>query len=226
MKPIAIFYHCLFFMDDTILGNACDIVQSQMAQAEQSGLIDAASHFVVGINGGSESLVIASLIFPSKANVVLHGLDCKNENLTILEIERWVPSHPGWHVLYFHSKGATKPRNDTFSANWRNCMMRHLVSNWNRCTDDLSLGYESVGCHWLTGQAQDKSQNLWAGTFWWAKSDFLSTLPSITAGGRIGMSGIKSVESRYEAEIWIGRGQRLPRVKDYHPCHPMKKQCS
>jgi hypothetical protein len=81
----------------------------------------------------------------------------------------------------------------------------------------MESGAESVGCHWLTGKSADHNQNLWGGNFFWAKASFLRTLPSIYERGIIKVSGIKSIESRYEAEVWIGNGARLPIVKDYHP---------
>jgi hypothetical protein len=103
-------------------------------------------------------------------------------------------------------------------------MMRNLIWGWKQCVFDLDR-YESVGCHWLTNQSQDFNQNLWAGNFWWAQASFLATLPSIYKRTRIEVSGIDSLESRFEAEVWIGNGPKLPKVKDYHRQHPMKGMC-
>lgn len=224
MKPIAIFFHCLFVSGNPpdLLLKAFDVVDEQVEQLNLSGLLDAASDFVVGINGGRESDGYAHISIPANARRVMHGLESKSENLTIVEIEKWIPSHPDWYVLYIHSKGATKT--DPYWINqsdlWRRCMMRHLVLNWRKCISDLERGYESVGCHWLRGMGSDHSQNYWGGNFWWAKSNFLRTLPSIYERGRIKTSGISSLESRYEAEVWIGNGPRLPMVRDYHPVNP------
>lgn len=223
MRPIAIFYHCLFAFDrpENFLKRACEIVHGQMQSVTRSGLLEAASHFTVGINGGPESLIYSRLFIPPKANCVFHGLQSHAENLTIVEIEKWLPTHPGWHVLYFHAKGCTHPPDShyglTVSDPWRNAMMGHLVDNWRRCVADLEAGAEAVGCNWLTGMGWDKSQNIFGGNFWWATSDFLRTLPSIWARERIKTSGIGSAESRYEAEVWIGNGPRLPKVAVYHP---------
>lgn len=222
--PIAIFYHALFVAGTpaNLLVRAIDIVSEQLYAVETSGLLEAASHFVVGINGGKESSDYANLLVPVKAHRVLHGLESKSENLTIVEIEKWAKDHPGWNVLYFHTKGATHkdPRQIIHSNQWRNCMMRNLVWNWRQCISDLERGFESVGCHWLTNMGSDNSQNYWGGNFFWAKSSFLATLPSIYERARIKLSGISSLESRYEAEVWLGNGPRLPRVKDYHRVNP------
>jgi len=102
MKPIAIFYHCLFLTGEppAFSESAFNIIHLQMESLKSSGLLDAASHFVVGINGGDESSEFANLVIPAKAKRVMHGLDSKSENLTIIEIEKWVPDHPNWNVLY------------------------------------------------------------------------------------------------------------------------------
>lgn len=221
MRPIAVFYHCLFFLDqpENLLPNALGIVAEQMNLMHESGLTQAASHILCGINGGEESRDAADLLLPSKATKVFHGLNSHAENLTIVEIEKWVPSHPGWNVLYFHSKGATHPLDSSYgnnvSAPWRRTMNGMLVRQWKQCVLDLESGYESVGCHFMRHMA-DGTQNIWAGNFWWATSDFLSVVPSIFKRERIHTSGIADAQSRFEAEVWIGNG-RLPKVKEYLP---------
>lgn len=219
--PIAIFYHCLFALDrpDNILDSAVAIVQQQMDICCVTGLAKEAAHFLVGINGGEESKAIAELVLPRKATKVYHGLESHAENLTLVELEKWLPEHPGWNVLYFHAKGCTHSPGQVADSRalWRDCMMRNLVGRWQRCVSDLYSGFESVGCHWMEPPATPASQFIWAGNFWWAKSDFLRTLPSITKRARIIESGIGAAESRYEAEVWLGNGPRPPIVKDYHP---------
>lgn len=220
MKPIAIFYHCLFYHGNppSFRENAFKIIRSQMEALWDSGLWEAATEIVVGINGSDESKKVVDSIIPPKAKRIFHGLESKAENLTIVELEKWIPGHPDWHVLYFHSKGATHNGIDDysrFSNSWRECMMNDLVVNWKTCVADLNAGAESVGCHFMRGMA-DGTQNIWAGNFWWATSNFLATVPSIFLRERIKTSGISAAESRYEAEVWIGNG-RLPIVKEYRP---------
>lgn len=221
MMPIAVFYHCLFMYGDPpqLSPVAFLVVQEQMLNLETSGLLDAASEFVVGINGPiQESLDYARILIPKKAHIISHGPDSFSENQTIVELENWLVSHPDWYVLYFHAKGCTKVPGTVYfevANRWRNCMTEHLVFNWTRCVRDLGNGHEAVGCHWLTSMGSDHSQSYFGGNFWFAKSSFLRTLPSIKERGRIKMSGIGSKESRYESEVWIGNGPRLPRVKDY-----------
>jgi hypothetical protein len=218
MKNLAIFYHALLFKDapENLLENALNIVLAQMWQLRPSGLLDVASEFHVGLNGGVESLQVARLILPAKAQITLHGLQCHTENRTILMLEKWLPGHEDWYVLYFHTTGAGWPPDDELRTRWRGCMMKWTVSNWRRCVADLDGGYDAVGVHWMEPPTVPPGQHYFGGTFFWAKASFLLTLPSIMARDRIKLSGLDAHESRGEAEVWIGNGSRLPKVKDYH----------
>lgn len=219
MAKIALFYHSLLFngTPPQLLDAAAVITSEQMWRLDEVGLTAAASEFVVGMNGGDETLKIARLLVSSKAKFVMHGLDAHTENCTLFEIEKWVQDHPDWLVLYFHCKGATHPLDDPLRTNWRKCMMRNLIDNWKQCVSDLESGYDAVGCHWMTGEKTPPGQSIFAGNFWWAQSNYLRTIPSMLTRPRIIDDGLKAASSRYESEVWIGNGSRFPKVKDYHP---------
>lgn len=220
---IAVFYHCLFTLGEPpeILPNALSIIAEQMFMMQESGLTDTADEIHIGINGGEDSLVCAQFILPAKANLVFHGSHCRNECRTIIMVEEFVKTHPNWLVLYFHAKGATHPPTDSNGRAWRCCMMHHLVTEWSRCVEDLEQGFESCGCHWIRDLIP--GQRIWGGNFWWATSNFLKTVPSILSCARIrtGQSGISDLETRWEAEVWIGNGKRPPVVRDYHRNWPL-----
>lgn len=216
--PIAIVYHCLTHLGDPPqqLPAAPLIIHEQMTALKQSGLLDACDHFLVGVNGDIESQTLLAGLLPDKAQVLYHGLGCRNENRTLIELETWLPGHEDWAVLYFHSRGASHPLGDPMTTAWRHCMMKHCVGNWERCIRDLEEGYDAVGCHWMAPPKTPEGQYIFAGTHWWATGAFLLTLPPITARDRLGVSGIDAFESRYEAEVMLGNGPALPKVKDYH----------
>lgn len=219
MRPIAIFYHGLFYRDSEWLQPAFDISREQFYEADESGLLAQANEIHIGLNGGPESLEPARFVFPGRSRIVLHGLDSKNENSTIVMLEEWLKAHPGqhWNVLYFHCKGGTHKVGDEITSAWRNCMMRHTVRRWRTCVDDLEKKpLDAVGCHWMEPPETPEGQYIFAGTFFWSTSDFLSSLPSILDRPQIKNTGLKHVDSRYEAEVWLGNGPRKPRVRDYH----------
>ena len=218
---IVVFYHCVFVIDGKPLWSAINVVHEQMKMFKESGLEDAANEIIVGINGGKESEVYAQQFLPKKAQIVYHGLQCRNENRTLLMMEDWCRDRKfDAACLYFHSKGATHAIDTGYEKNmatpWRNRMMRHCVVDWRRCVLDLNT-HEAVGCHWLTEQGWDKSQHYFAGTFFWVRALFFRTIPSLATRQRIKDSGIDSIDSRYEAEVHLGNGPRLPIVKNLYP---------
>jgi hypothetical protein len=201
-----------------MITNAIHITSEQMHSVRESGLLDACDEMVVGINGGKESESVAKAILPNKARLVFHGLESKAENLTIVEIEKWAPSHPDWKILYFHCKSAThKPNTDYhgLSSNWRRGMMGDLVKNWRTCVKDLE-NHDIACSHFMWNMGSDQSQHIPAGNFLWLTSNFAARLPSIYNRQRIKESGISSAESRYESEVYWGNGPK-PRVMQYHP---------
>lgn len=215
MKPIAVFYHCLFYLNDRLLERSCAVVAEQMKQFRECGLWSKASRFMVGVNGGPESIEMVNQFIPPRTAVQYHGLQCHTENRTILMMEKWVKDNPGWYVLYFHTKGATHPENH-YSNPWRRCMMRNAVQNWRQCIKDLDSGCDAIGSHWMVPPATPLGQHIFAGNFFWATSDFMQSLPSIEIRDQIKMTGLDGIESRYESEVWLGNGPRIPKIKDYH----------
>lgn len=222
MKPIAVWYHSLFFLGDppVHLPAAPEIVAEQMAALKTSGLEDAAAEIHIGVNGTKdESEPFAGLLFPEKAQVTYHGLQCRNELRTILMLEEWVKTHPNWNVLYFHSKGATHAPDSHYghniSAPWRIGMMQDLVLNWRTCCKELDAGHDIVCSHFMWRMA-DGTQHIPCGNFLWLTSDFAAKLPSFMLRDRLRVSGLDSVESRFEAEVYWGNGP-TPNVKQWRP---------
>ena len=213
---IAVFYHCLFHYGNKLIPNALAIVHEQMLSLRESGLLEACDEIIVGCNGGDESVPVARRILPEKSRVIMHGLDSRSENLTLVELHKWSQKHPGWSVLYFHTKGITHTPGTEYhhiASIWRRTMMKDLVTNWIQCVNDLKSGYDIACSCWEWGMA-DGTQNIPPGNCLWVRSDFVANLPSIFLRGRIKTSGISSLESRYESEVFWGNGPR-PKVKQY-----------
>lgn len=218
---IAIWYHCLLYWKQPpeILESAIPIIREQWDTIKSSGLLQAADKVVIGINGGEESTELVPVLFPPGCEVLAHGLQCRSENRTIDAMHSWCIENPEWAVLYLHAKGSTHATDSEYglmAANWRRAMMEDTVKNWHQCYRDLENGFDSVGSHFMRGMA-DGTQNLWAGNFFWVTSDYVATLPRIHERDRIKLSGIDALESRYEAEVWIGNGKILPKVKEHKP---------
>lgn len=182
MKPIFVFYHC--FLSGP---NGERIAALQIDRMNAAGLLPAAAHVYVG------------------------GENARNELPTLMELRWWAKESPGCYFLYLHTKGAS--HEGLIWEAWRNCMERRLVDGWRQCVADLDAGADSVGTHWITGDKYPDfkaREPFWGGNFWWAKSEYLATLPEI-----------KGDEDRYYAEDWIGKGPAWPRVVNYEDHFPL-----
>lgn len=212
MKPIAIFYHTYISGPGVPLEHGISIFQEQIRDMEQSGLLDAASEFYIGVSGGESNTCAISMMAPSKAKIIEHGPETCAELPTLCALQNWLPGHEDWAILYFHQKGSLYFGNATWAA-WRRCMMGVVVYGWKSCVRDLEQGFDAAGPHYLTPQAFPIIGNVpyFGGNFWWAKASFLATLPKLDPNG----------PSRYHAEVWIGTGKRKIAVRPYANHWPM-----
>jgi len=220
--PIIIFHHALLMLGDPpeILLRAVEIAKEQMDALKGSGLLDAASEFHIGLNGGDESRDLTNLIYPPKAQITYHGLQCKNECRTVMMLREWALTHnEEAYCLYEHQKGSSHAAGSSYgegvSAPWRRGMMQDLVLNWRQCVADLRT-HDIVCSHWMWDMGADKSQHIPAGNFLWIKASFARQLPTIYLRDRIKQDGIDALSSRYESEVFWCGGPR-PKVKSYRP---------
>lgn len=221
MKPIAIFYHTVFFKaDGSPFPWSVRFNEKYMKDLNDSGLMDAQQHFVASINGGQESEVYAKLTLP-RAQHRFHGLDCQGNSLLIEEIHEFCTSHPNWNVLFFHSKGLAHDSPEyagyiEFESRWIKCMVNACIYNWKTCVEDLET-HDSVGCHWMENVGVPPVDHIWGGAFYWVTSDFFVTRTPVRECPLVKRYGIKSWEARATGEQYIGIGPKLPKIKDYHP---------
>lgn len=210
--PIVVFYHCLLRSDKRPIDPdyAFRLIVSQMDALKRSGLEDAAQHLVIGVNGDeSDALAVASLA-PNKAHIIHHGSGATTEIPTMNLVRDWALNYPNWAVMYHHTKGVSTPNQ---ADGWRRRMETICVWGWQECYKALMKGYDCAGAHWLTPEKNPGTitSPFFGGTFFWAKSNYLATLPPLPAA---------TWENRYEAENWIGKSHRPARVADFHPGWP------
>jgi hypothetical protein len=217
MKPIAIFHHCIITSSANREINrdyALNLITDQFGELKRSGLAQAASALYVGVNGGADDAAIitgmAHELLDPRTLILTHGKSATTEIPTLNVIRDWVRGHPGWYVLYHHTKGVSTPNQ---ADNWRRRMQKNCVTDWRRCIKALIGGADACGCHWLTPERHGHTirKPFFGGTFSWATTEYLKTLPPLPPA---------KWENRYEAEMWIGTGPRRPRVVDFHPGWP------
>lgn len=198
---IAVFYHaCLHLHREYALNLALE----QAKTVKDCGLYQAADQFIVGLNGDEADADVIQYLFP-KASIVRHAQTdwIAGEVPTLNYLHDWLYGFPNHFVCYFHMKGLSSPPTDPRHHHWktwRRTMEYAVLWKWTECVKLLRNGYDSVGTMWYKAP----NGSYWAGNFWWATAQFLKTLPEIKPRGHLG-------GGRYEAEIWIGKGPKLPR---------------
>lgn len=198
-------------------------VERYINDLRKSGLMDACTYFIAGINGGEESRPYGDTCLPmiQKATHLYHGGDWRSSNATSEAMRVFAVEHPGWNVLHFHAKGIAHniPQYESYHAfedKWIACMVNACIYNWRTCVSDLET-HDAVGCHWMENVGSPPVDHIFGGTFWWATSDFIATLPPLSETPLVKQFGIKHFDSRATSEQYIGLGPQLPRVKDYCP---------
>jgi hypothetical protein len=178
-----------------------------MNALKESGLFDAAQQRCFCVNGGDVDFLTACALVPPPGNVVCHhGGESELPTLKLLRENL----EPGWAVFYHHMKGVSKP-GDT-DCQWRQRMEQACVWRWRECVKALEQGYDTAGTQWITpfpGKTFPPGQRYWAGNFWWATSDYLMTLAPLVEPQYVNRT---EWENRYEAEVWIGKSQRPPKI--------------
>ena len=207
---IAVWYHCILSNGSVPIDTefACRILAGQMRALKDSGLLDEADEFHVGINGGHDDTEIVRLLSPCRlVDIREHGRKATTEIPTLKWLQEWLPAHRDWFVIYHHIKGVTSPQ-DEFHQHHRNVMEKAVITNWRTCVKDLELGYDAVGVNWVDPITRPVLPGrFFAGNYWFAKASFLLELPQLPR--------TCTWENRCLAEAWIGSGKRRPMVLDY-----------
>lgn len=200
MRPVVIFYHTVLNLHPV---PDRQIVHEQAGELRRGGLMAASELFYVGVNGEKSEAGWLSEVIP-EAEVFTNDPSewSGGEVPTIRMLREWALTFPGWNVCYLHTKGAsTPPSSLAFARNtdWRRNAMRHCITDWGQRVSELERGRNT------TGFDLRKAFNgtYYGGNFWWARSEYLASLPEIITEGQI-------EGGRYEAELWIGKGKNFP----------------
>jgi hypothetical protein len=174
-------------------------VEEHLQALYQSGLAEHIEHMYVGYVGPIDRIAAAE-------KAITNAVPCTTitrsatgwEQETMGLIPHYLSGNP---VMYAHTKGSSDP--SPINIAWRRSMTIECILNWPRALDALQ-SYDIAGCHWL--MAADMKW-FFGGTYWWATSDYLRTLPAI------------GNENRFQAEHWVGLNPEV-KVFDLKPGHP------
>jgi|SRR6185369_1105081 len=212
MKQVAVYYHSLLSSKERHIDTdyAISLIEVQMIAMKKSGLADSATSIYIGVNGSDTDAMAIACLCPTKATIICHGQGATTEIPTLNVLRSWAIDHPGWYVLYHHSKGISTPNQ---ADGWRRRMEHYNVWQWRKCIAALDKGSDACGCHWLTPEQHPGTilTPMFGGNYWWCTSEYAATLPPLPE---------PIWANRYEAESWIGRGPKRPKITDFYPGWP------
>jgi len=163
-----------------------------------SGLMSALDEMYIGIVGRPDCRREVRHKLPG---VVIAEADVGWEQVTLSALHDYAKSTDA-HILYAHTKGAWSATE--FAKRWRVSMTYDTVARWDECVPQLG-SHDAVGPFWWKSNDPMHAghKSFFAGNFWWARSDYLRTLPPLAN------------EHRYQAEGWIGLNE--PSIVNMRP---------
>lgn len=178
-----IFYHI-----GTLGDKWQDVVKEQLDMIRESGLMDRIEMIYYGCNGKECDRLLKDYFKDSDKIKPLENAICPDrityENTTINAMIEFSRENPDCNILYLHTKGTYNKY--TYQTKWRKYMMNYLVGQHELCLDLLNRGFYSVGTLLTI------CFKYYEGNFWWARSDYIKTLPLI-----------QNMSRRYNAETII-----------------------
>ncbi|MES2659492.1 MAG: glycosyltransferase family 2 protein [Verrucomicrobiota bacterium] len=165
------------------------ILRSQLRKIVSSGLLEVCDCIKIGIVGADEGILQELNFLPEKVSVMFCQPELRQfEFPTLAALQDHCRLHGG-DVWYIHSKGSVNVSHQQEA--WRSRMEATILVQHEVMREKLAAGYDAAcgyGC----------ADYRWPmpGNFWWARSEFLLTLPH--------MREDVDWSHRWNAEHWIG----------------------
>lgn len=180
------------------------MVADQIASLKRSGLLERTRKLCVScITMHDDDLEeIKRIVDSPKLEIIAHYDNPQKYEYPALDFIR--RKSEGEHCLfyYFHTKGITYQALETddreflgFKRNieaWRKMMEHFLFDKWRVAANTLTSSYDTYGSYRLP--PPPKPYYLYAGNFWWARSEYVRRLPSFD---------LDNISERFFAEEWL-----------------------
>jgi beta-1,4-mannosyl-glycoprotein beta-1,4-N-acetylglucosaminyltransferase len=118
---------------------------------------------------------------------------------TINELRDFSKKNKNCNLLYLHTKGTGHSKDSKNINDWIDMMLYFLVERYPVPLKYLEK-YDTVGCNYHTYNSS-RAPAHWSGNFWWAKTNYLATLPDCGP-------------NKFDAEAWVMLGN--PTLKCLH----------
>lgn len=190
------------------------IVESQVDQITKSGLLNVSNKIFVTVTGPE----FMELELPAPFEIVHRSEDkSKFERIALnymLEFCKKLDAPA--KVWYIHSKGArfnlTTDTPTYVNVNaWREYMQYFIIGKYQKCIEALDT-YDTCGIN-----LRDWPSTHYSGNFWWAKSEYIKTLASLSVEDPTVRADRWYMDWYLSPELWIGSSTN-PLVK-HHSLH-------
>ena len=138
-------------------------------------------------------LGIGDLTLPENSKIeVVYSLDNieEGEMATLDNIREYAINNENCNILYLHLKGVTDNSLNKCLSDWREYMLYFCVEKIDACLE-LLKNNDTCGV-----DLRDIPTKHYSGNFWWAKSDYIKTLPPVSSLPLI-------ISERHKSEFWI-----------------------
>lgn len=179
------------------------MVREQYDHLQQSGLLDQTKKLYVSciVSGDEDVKRIRNIIQTPKAELIAINRNPKKFEFPALDYMYEKSQHEDFLLYYFHTKGITyqtlQTHDKTFLQfrrkiiSWRKMMEYFLFDEWRVAVNTLAEGYQTYGCYLFPPFVG----KMYAGNFWWARSDYFRTLDPLSADTKL--------HNRFMAEEWL-----------------------
>lgn len=182
-----------------------ELVADQIGSLKRSGLWEKTVRFYVSciVADDAEAEELRRLIGVDKAELVAVETDPMKFEYPALEFIRAKSREEDCLFYYFHTKGVSYYGGDDRDRNfrrlrrnvlaWRRMMEHFIFTKWRVAVNVLQGGYDTYGCYRLP--PYPKPCYLYAGNFWWVRSDYVRRLPPFPEE--------RIATDRFIAEEWL-----------------------
>ena len=199
MKPVYGVYHV--FCDK----GWRELVADQIGSLKRSGLYEVTQRLYVSciVKDRAEADELRRMIGCDKTELIAVETDPECFEYPALEFMQAKSREEDCLFYYFHTKGVSYYGGDMSDRNfrrlrrnvdaWRRMMEYFLFTEWRVAVNTLQGGYDTYGCYRLP--PYPKPYYLYAGNFWWARSDYVRRLPPFPEK--------RIATDRFIAEEWL-----------------------
>lgn len=182
-----------------------ELVADQIRRLKDSGLYSATKRLYISciVKDEAQADELMSLIDADKAELISVSTDPMKFEYPALEFIREKSGAEDCFIYYFHTKGISYYAGERTDRHflalrrnieaWRHMMEYFLFYKWQVAVNVLDEGYDTYGCYRLP--PYPKKYYLYAGNFWWVRSDYVRRLPPFP--------GQRIATDRFIAEEWL-----------------------